>query len=153
MQFCSIAARALNLASVLALCACAPMQQLAPADGGRTATAVNANRDTIAPNANLVVQGIAPIPGSVADTVARYNDFRGHAFVDWHPTKREMLVAYRDPRVPYTEGEQIVARVRANGTPVWYLRAENEGHGFARKENADFQFYAMVMFIRETLLK
>ena len=71
------------------------MQQLAPADGGRTATAVNANRDTIAPNANLVVQGIAPIPGSVADTVARYNDFRGHAFVDWHPTKREMLVAYR----------------------------------------------------------
>jgi dipeptidyl aminopeptidase/acylaminoacyl peptidase len=95
MQLCSIAARALNLASVLALCACAPMQQLAPADGGRTATAVNANRDTIAPNANLVVQGIAPIPGSVADTVARYNDFRGHAFVDWHPTKREMLVAYR----------------------------------------------------------
>ncbi|HEX2541886.1 MAG TPA: alpha/beta fold hydrolase [Caldimonas sp.] len=58
-----------------------------------------------------------------------------------------------DPRVPYTEAEQIVARVRANGTPVWYLRAENEGHGFARKENADFQFYATVMFLRETLLK
>ena len=58
-----------------------------------------------------------------------------------------------DPRVPYTEAEQIVARVRANGTPVWYLRAENEGHGFARKENADFQFYATVMFMRETVLK
>ncbi|MEO8524695.1 MAG: alpha/beta fold hydrolase [Caldimonas sp.] len=58
-----------------------------------------------------------------------------------------------DPRVPYTEAEQIVAQVRANGTRVWYLRAENEGHGFARKENADFQFYAMVMFMRETLLK
>ena len=58
-----------------------------------------------------------------------------------------------DPRVPYTEAEQIVARARANGTPVWYLRAENEGHGFARKENADFQFYATVMFMRETLLK
>ncbi|MEP7302832.1 MAG: prolyl oligopeptidase family serine peptidase [Caldimonas sp.] len=58
-----------------------------------------------------------------------------------------------DPRVPYTEAEQIVARARANGTRVWYLRAENEGHGFARKENADFQFYAMVMFMRETLLK
>ena len=48
-----------------------------------------------------------------------------------------------DPRVPYTEAEQIVAKARANGTPVWYLRAENEGHGFARKENADFQFYAI----------
>lgn len=56
-----------------------------------------------------------------------------------------------DPRVPYTEAEQIVQRARANGTPVWYLRAENEGHGFARKENADFQFYATVMFLRQTL--
>jgi dipeptidyl aminopeptidase/acylaminoacyl peptidase len=58
-----------------------------------------------------------------------------------------------DPRVPYTEAEQIVAKARANGTRVWYLRAENEGHGFARKENADFQFYATLLFMRETLLK
>ncbi|HEY9066174.1 MAG TPA: S9 family peptidase [Burkholderiaceae bacterium] len=57
-----------------------------------------------------------------------------------------------DPRVPYTEAEQIVAKARENGTPVWYLRAENEGHGFARKENADFEFYATVMFLRRTLL-
>ncbi len=56
-----------------------------------------------------------------------------------------------DPRVPYTESEQIVAKVRAHGLPVWYLRGENEGHGFARKENADFQFYAMVKFVEETL--
>jgi dipeptidyl aminopeptidase/acylaminoacyl peptidase len=58
-----------------------------------------------------------------------------------------------DPRVPYTEAEQIVAQVRQSRTPVWYLRADNEGHGFARKENADFQFYAMVMFLRETILR
>jgi dipeptidyl aminopeptidase/acylaminoacyl peptidase len=58
-----------------------------------------------------------------------------------------------DPRVPYTEAEQIVARARANGTPVWYLRAENEGHGFARKENADFRFYAMVRFVETVLLQ
>jgi len=57
-----------------------------------------------------------------------------------------------DPRVPYTEAEQIVAQVRANGTPVWYLRAENEGHGFARKENADYQFYATLLFLQQTLL-
>ena len=43
--------------------------------------------------------------------------------------------------------------MRPNGTRVWYLRAENEGHGFARKDNADFQFYATVMFMRETLLR
>jgi len=58
-----------------------------------------------------------------------------------------------DPRVPVTEAEQMVAKVREGSTPVWYLRAENEGHGFARKENADFQFYATVMFLRATLLK
>ena len=57
-----------------------------------------------------------------------------------------------DPRVPYTEAEQIVAATRKNGSPVWYLRAENEGHGFARKENADFQFYAMVTFMELYLL-
>ncbi|HEX6706622.1 MAG TPA: prolyl oligopeptidase family serine peptidase [Albitalea sp.] len=58
-----------------------------------------------------------------------------------------------DPRVPYTEAEQIVAKARENKTPVWYLRAENEGHGFARKENADFEFYATVLFLQQTLLK
>ena len=56
-----------------------------------------------------------------------------------------------DPRVPWTEAEQIVAKVRENGTPVWYLRAENEGHGFVRKENADVQFYATVLFLRAVL--
>jgi len=58
-----------------------------------------------------------------------------------------------DPRVPFTEAEQIVAKARENKTPVWYLRAENEGHGFARKENADFQFYATILFLQQTLLK
>jgi len=57
-----------------------------------------------------------------------------------------------DPRVPYTEAEQIVAKARAQGTTVWYLRAENEGHGFVQKANADFYFYAVVMFLRRTLL-
>ncbi len=58
-----------------------------------------------------------------------------------------------DPRVPYTEAEQIVATVRAGGTPVWYLRAENEGHGFQKKDNQDFQFYATVLFMQQTVLK
>lgn len=57
-----------------------------------------------------------------------------------------------DPRVPYTEAEQMVAAVRANGVPVWYLLADNEGHGFARKSNADYYFYASVQFFQSTLL-
>ncbi len=58
-----------------------------------------------------------------------------------------------DPRVPYTEAEQIVAAARKNGVPVWYLLADNEGHGFARKANVDFLFYAMIAFIDARLVK
>ena len=57
-----------------------------------------------------------------------------------------------DPRVPVGEAKQIVQKVRANGTPVWYLEADNEGHGFARKANADFYFYSTVAFIERYLL-
>ena len=66
---------------------------------------------------------------------------------------RPLLVVHgrQDPRVPYTEAEQIVARVRAQGTPVWYVLADNEGHGFARKENADYQFLATVMFLQQVM--
>jgi dipeptidyl aminopeptidase/acylaminoacyl peptidase len=58
-----------------------------------------------------------------------------------------------DPRVPKSEAEQIVATLKKQGTPVWFLMAKDEGHGFAKKKNADFQFYATVQFIREALLK
>ena len=57
-----------------------------------------------------------------------------------------------DPRVPYTEAEQIVAAARKNGVPVWYLLADNEGHGYARKANVDYLFYAMIEFIRKRAL-
>lgn len=58
-----------------------------------------------------------------------------------------------DPRVPYTEAQQIVSAVRKNDVPVWYLLADNEGHGFKRKANADFEFYATVRFLETTLLE
>lgn len=57
-----------------------------------------------------------------------------------------------DPRVPASEAEQMVEKVRGNGGPVWFLNAKDEGHGFRKKPNMDFQFYATVMFIRQHLL-
>jgi dipeptidyl aminopeptidase/acylaminoacyl peptidase len=68
-------------------------------------------------------------------------------------TKPLFVVAGRnDPRVPVREGEQMVATVRKNGAPVWYLMAKDEGHGFSKKKNQDFQFYATVAFMKEYLL-
>ncbi len=66
-----------------------------------------------------------------------------------------MLVAQgkNDPRVPYTESEQIVAKVRANKGEVWYLLADDEGHGFAKKPNRDYFDYATLLFLERYLLK
>ena len=58
-----------------------------------------------------------------------------------------------DPRVPYTEAEQIVKTLKEKGRTVWFMLAKDEGHGFAKKPNADYQFYATVEFAKRTLLK
>jgi dipeptidyl aminopeptidase/acylaminoacyl peptidase len=69
-------------------------------------------------------------------------------------SKPMFIVAGRnDPRVPANEGEQMAAAIRKNGAPAWYLIADDEGHGFAKKKNQDFQFAATVMFVKEFLLK
>ena len=69
--------------------------------------------------------------------------------------KKPMLVVAgkNDPRVPVSESEQIVAALKTQGTPVWYLMGKDEGHGFRKKTNLDFQFYATVEFLQEYLLK
>jgi dipeptidyl aminopeptidase/acylaminoacyl peptidase len=58
-----------------------------------------------------------------------------------------------DPRVPASEAVQMKDRITAKGGTVWFLMANDEGHGFQKKGNADFQFYATVAFVREHLLK
>ncbi len=56
-----------------------------------------------------------------------------------------------DPRVPLSESEQMLEAVRKNGVSPWYLMAKDEGHGFQKKSNRDFQNAAIVMFLREVL--
>ena len=63
-----------------------------------------------------------------------------------------VVAGRNDPRVPWQEGEQIVAEVEAHGVPVWHLVADNEGHVFARKPNIAYLFYAQVMFVQQYLL-
>jgi dipeptidyl aminopeptidase/acylaminoacyl peptidase len=69
--------------------------------------------------------------------------------------KKPMMVVagQNDPRVPVSESDQIVAALKKQGTPVWYVMAKDEGHGFQKKANADYQFYATVEFLQEYLLK
>ena len=57
-----------------------------------------------------------------------------------------------DPRVPASEADQMVRAVRAAGRPAWHLLGQNEGHGFAKKENQDYQFWVSLMFWQANLL-
>ncbi|MBL0883220.1 MAG: S9 family peptidase [Chitinophagaceae bacterium] len=57
-----------------------------------------------------------------------------------------------DPRVPRTEAVQMVEKIKTNGGNVWYLEAKDEGHGFRKKNNIDFQRFATVLFIQKYLL-
>ena len=45
-----------------------------------------------------------------------------------------------------------VAALREQGSPVWYMNALNEGHGYRRKENRDLFSEATVLFLETYLL-
>ena len=67
--------------------------------------------------------------------------------------KPMMVVAGKnDPRVPVSESEQIVAALKKQNVPVWYILAKDEGHGYQKKQNQNYQFYATVEFLEQYLL-
>lgn len=82
----------------------------------------------------LFLQGISPLNNAAA-------------------IKKPLLVVQglNDPRVPFTESEQMVARVRGNGGEVWYLAARDEGHGFRRKPNVDAYLLTVSQFLKRLL--
>jgi len=62
---------------------------------------------------------------------------------------RPLLIVHgkNDPRVPVSEAEQIVNRVRSKGGDVWYLKASDEGHGFRKKQNSDAYYRTFAQFL------
>ncbi len=67
--------------------------------------------------------------------------------------KSALLVVHgvNDPRVPFSEAQQIADRVRASGRSVWTVYADNEGHGFAKKDNRDYLTAVESLFLGENL--
>ena len=64
--------------------------------------------------------------------------------------KKPMLVMQgaNDPRVPKSESDQVVARIRQNGNEVWYVVFADEGHGFLKKPNNDLRREVETLFLR-----
>ncbi|MFD1768048.1 S9 family peptidase [Sphingorhabdus buctiana] len=63
-----------------------------------------------------------------------------------------VITGSNDPRVPQSEADQIVKAIRDKGGSAWHLVGTNEGHGFAKKENVDYQFWTSLMFWQKNLL-
>ena len=62
---------------------------------------------------------------------------------------RPLLVVHgkNDPRVPVSEAQQIVNKLRAKGGEVWYLLAADEGHGYRKKKNRDAYYQTYAQFL------
>lgn len=67
--------------------------------------------------------------------------------------KKPMMVfqGANDPRVPRTESEQMVEKLRAQGTEVWYVLAKDEGHGIAKKANQTAVRTTEILFLKKVL--
>jgi dipeptidyl aminopeptidase/acylaminoacyl peptidase len=119
------------------------------------------------------VVGVADFLTFLANTSAYRLDLRRVEYGDERdPKMREFLVKIspsthaaeirkplfivqgkNDPRVPVSVAHSMRDAMKKAGGTVSYLEASDEGHGFAKKPNADFQFLAAVEFLRENLLK
>lgn len=71
-----------------------------------------------------------------------------------HKMKKALFIIQgkNDPRVPMRESEAIVQKARKLGLNVWYLLANDEGHGFSQRGNGEFRLCSMILFVKEYLL-
>jgi dipeptidyl aminopeptidase/acylaminoacyl peptidase len=54
-----------------------------------------------------------------------------------------------DPRVPQSESDQVVAKLRAGGVEAWYVLFADEGHGFMKKPNNDLRREVETVFLKK----
>jgi dipeptidyl aminopeptidase/acylaminoacyl peptidase len=66
---------------------------------------------------------------------------------------KPMLVmqGWNDPRVPKSESDQVVAKLRGQGVETWYVQFKDEGHGFLKKANSDRRREVETQFLRKVL--
>jgi len=64
-----------------------------------------------------------------------------------------IVAGAKDTRVAISQSEAMVKALKANGTPVWYIRLEDAGHLLLTTTTSDLTFYAWVMFTQKYLLE
>jgi dipeptidyl aminopeptidase/acylaminoacyl peptidase len=58
-----------------------------------------------------------------------------------------------DARVPISESRQIADAVRKNRGDVWFLIAGDEGHGYRKKSNREYQDEVTALFLEQFLVR
>jgi dipeptidyl aminopeptidase/acylaminoacyl peptidase len=58
----------------------------------------------------------------------------------------------RDTRVPAAQAEMMAKAVKQNGTPLWYVVYQEEGHLTLSPPNNNFNQYSWTMFVQKYLL-
>jgi dipeptidyl aminopeptidase/acylaminoacyl peptidase len=58
-----------------------------------------------------------------------------------------------DARVPITESRQIADTIRKNHGDVWFLVANDEGHGYRKKSNREYQDAVTALFLGRFLVR
>src|SRR6267143_714767 len=111
----------LILAAMLLIVATAPAQEAA-----------------IAPADNLIVDGVPKIPASLAETAGRYGSYRSASLADWHPTKREMLIATRFAETPQLHLVKMPGGTRQQLT----FFADSVGGGRFHPNGGDYILFA-----------
>ncbi len=93
-------------------------------------------QDLIVPGENLVVEGIPPLPRSLAERAGPYMEFRSASFQGWNPLRPEMLITTRFGDVPQLHRVAMPAGARTQLT----FYGERVLGGRYRPKSADIVF-------------
>src|SRR2546423_1612855 len=99
---------------------------------------VQAQDSVIAPSDNLIVDGVPKIPAFIAETAGRYASYRSANLADWHPTKREMLIATRFAETPQLHLVKMPGGARKQLT----FFADSVGSGRFHPNGGDYILFA-----------
>src|SRR3984893_8254665 len=102
------------------------------------AAAVPAQEQVVAPADNLIVDGVPKIPASLAEMAGRFGSYRSANLTDWHPTKREMLIATRFAETPQLHLVKMPGGTRQQLT----FFADSVGSGRFHPQGGDYILFA-----------
>src|SRR5260370_13929280 len=105
------------------------------------AAAVPAQEPVIAPGDNLIVDGVPKIPASLAEAAGRFGSYRSANLADWHPTKREMLIATRFADTPQLHLVKMAGGTRQQLT----FFADSVGSGRFHPNGGDYIVFAQAI--------